>query len=171
VLIAEGERVFLRHFHMADLDDMAALFADPEVMRFGRGPQSREWVRKWLRGCLEDYYQKWGFGLWAVVHRPDRRLIGYCGLTFFEEVDGRPEIEIGYRLLRAYWNRGLATEAARAARDYALGCLGLRRLVALIDPDNARSLRVAEKIGLRHEKDALFRGKPARVYAIHQPAG
>ena len=49
-------------------------------MRFGPGPQSREWVQRWLLGCLEDYYRKWGFGLWAVVHKPDRRVIGFCGL-------------------------------------------------------------------------------------------
>ncbi len=99
-MIAKTERILLRHFHAADLDDMAQLFADPEVMRFGRGPQSREWTREWLKKCLEDYFQKWGFGLWAVIHRPDRRLLGYCGLTLFDDVDDRSEIEIGYRLKR-----------------------------------------------------------------------
>ena len=124
MLIAETERIVLRHFHAADLDDMADLFADPEVMRFGTGPQSRDWTREWLRKCLEDYFQKWGFGLWAVVHRPDRRLIGFCGLTLFDDIDGRREIEIGYRLMRSYWGRGLATEAAAAVREYAFGYLG-----------------------------------------------
>lgn len=170
MLIAVTQRLLLRHFHVADLDDMAALFADPEVMRFGRGPQTRDWTQQWLRGCLEDYHQKWGFGLWAVVHQPDRRLIGFCGLTRFEDVDGRPEIEVGYRLLPAYWNRGLATEAAGAVRDYAFDHLGLRRLIALIEPANVRSVHVAEKIGLRPEKDiTYFGGKLVRVYAIHRP--
>src|SRR6516225_10932433 len=130
MMIAEAQRVFLRHFHVADLDAMAEVFGDPEVMRFGHGPQSRDWVQEWLRGCLEDYYQKWGFGLWAVVHKPDRRVIGFCGLTRFDDIDGRPEIEIGYRLARAFWGRGLATEAARAVRDYAFGILVLPRLVS-----------------------------------------
>jgi ribosomal-protein-alanine N-acetyltransferase len=169
--IAATERIVLRHFHVADLDDMAELFADPEVMRFGAGPQSRDWTREWLKKCLEDYFRKWGFGLWAVVHQPDRRLIGYCGLTLFDDVDGRREIEVGYRLMRRDWGRGLATEAAAAARDYAFGNLGLRRLIAVIDLENVRSMRVAEKIGLQREKEILFRGKPVNVFASQQNLG
>src|SRR5262249_26172267 len=124
MVIAEAQRLFLRCFHVADLEAMAGVFGDPEVMRFGPGPQSRDWVQSWLRGCLEDYYCKWGFGLWAVVHKPDRRVIGYCGLTRFDDIDGQVEIELGYRLARADWARGLATEAA-AVRDYAFGVLAL----------------------------------------------
>jgi RimJ/RimL family protein N-acetyltransferase len=154
MLIAETERTILRHFHVADLDAIAAVFGDPEVMRFGQGPKPREWVEKWLKGCLE-------------VYRPSNAVIGYCGLTLFEDVDGLREIEIGYRLARDCWGQGLATEAARAVRDHALGQLSLRRLIALIDAKNVRSIRVAEKIGLRHEKATVFRGKAVGVYAIH----
>ena len=168
MVIAEAQRVLLRPFHVADLDAMADVFGDPEVMRFGPGPQSRDWVQRWLRGCLEDYYQKWGFGLWAVVHKPDRRVIGFCGLTRFDDVDGQPEIEIGYRLARAFWARGLATEAARAARDYAFGVLALPRLVSIIDPRNGASIRVAEKSGLRYEKDVIFRESVRKLYVIHR---
>jgi hypothetical protein len=168
MVVAETERVVLRHFHVADLDAMAGVFADPEVMRFGPGPQPRDWVQRWLQGCLEDYYQKWGFGLWAVVPKPDRRVIGFCGLTRFDDVDGRPEIEIGYRLARAFWGRGLATEAARAVRAYAFGVLVLPRLVSLIDPRNGASVRVAEKTGLRYEKDVTFRESLRKLYVIHQ---
>jgi RimJ/RimL family protein N-acetyltransferase len=156
----------LRCFHVADLDAMAGVFGDPEVMRFGPGPQSREWVRAWLLGCLEDYYRKWGFGLWAVVHKPDRQVIGLCGLTHFDDVDGQSEIEIGYRLARGFWGRGLATEAAGAVRDYAFDVLVLPRLVSIIDPRNEASIRVAEKNGLRYEKDVIFRER-RRLYAIH----
>jgi RimJ/RimL family protein N-acetyltransferase len=168
MVIAEAQRVVLRCFHVADLDAMAGVFGDPEVMRFGPGPRSRDWVRGWLCGCLEDYYRKWGFGLWAVVHKPDRRVIGYCGLTRFDDIGGQSEIEIGYRLVREFWGRGLATEAARAVRDYAFGVLGLQRLVSIIDPHNGASLRVAEKTGLRYEKDVIFRENLRRLYVIHQ---
>ncbi len=167
MLIAEAQRVFLRCFHVADLDAMADVFGDPEVMRFGPGPQSRDRVEAWLRGCLEDYYRKWGFGLWAVVHKPDRRVIGYCGLTRFDDIDGRLEIEIGYRLARHFWGRGLATEAAGAVRDYAFDVLVLPRLVAIIDPHNGASIRVAEKNGLRYEKDVTFRANLRKLYVIH----
>ena len=168
MVIAETQRLFLRCFHVADLDAMAAVFGDPEVMRFGPGPQSRDWVQKWLRGCLEDYFQKWGFGLWAVVHKPDRRVIGYCGLTRFDDIDGQSEIEIGYRLARGVWGRGLATEAVGVVRGYAFGVLALPRLVAVIDPRNGASIRVAEKNGLWYEKDVLFRENLRKLYVIHE---
>jgi RimJ/RimL family protein N-acetyltransferase len=168
MMIAEAQRLFLRCFHIADLDAMAGVFGDPEVMRFGPGPQSREWVQGWLRGCLEDYYRKWGFGLWAVVHKPNRRVIGFCGLTRFDDVDGQAEIEVGYRLARGFWGRGLATEAVGAVRDYAFGVLVLPRLVAIIDPRNGASIRVAEKNGLRHEKAVIFRENRRQLYVIHK---
>lgn len=167
MIIADASRIFLRCFHVADLDAMTAVFGDAEVMRFGRGPQSRAWVQGWLRGCLEDYYQKWGFGLWAVVHKAERRVIGYCGLMRFDDIDGQPEIELGYRLTRGFWGRGLATEAAGAVRDHAFGVLGLPRLISLIDPRNTASLRVAEKTGLRYEKDVNFREWSCKLYALH----
>jgi [ribosomal protein S5]-alanine N-acetyltransferase len=167
-MIADTERLVLRCFHVADTDAIAGLFGDPEVMLFGPGPQSREWVQRWLVGCLKDYYRKWGFGLWAVVHKPDRQVIGYCGLTRFDDVGGQSEIEIGYRLARGFWGRGLATEAARAVLDYALGVLGLPRLVSIIDARNGASIRVAEKTGLRYEKDVIFRNNVRQLYAIHK---
>lgn len=168
MMIADATRLFLRCFHVADLDAMMEIFGDAEVMRYGPGPQSQDWVRNWLNGCLEDYYRKWGFGLWAVVHKPDRRVIGFCGLTRFDDVDSRVEIELGYRLARAFWGRGLATEAAAATRDYAFRILALPRLVSIIDPHNTPSIRVAEKTGLRYEKQVLFRGDHRDLYVIHQ---
>ena len=168
MLIAKTERLFLRHFHVADLDAMADVFGDPEVMRFGRGPQPKEWVQEWLQRCQEDYYRKWGFGQWAVVRKSDCWVIGFCGLTRFDDVDGKPEIEIGYRLARAFWGRGLATEAVRAARDYAFEILGLPRLIAIIDPQNTASIRVAQKVGFHYEKDITFRGYRPRLYSLHR---
>ena len=167
MIIAETERILLRHFHIVDLDAMAELFADAEVMRYGAGPRTREWTQGWLKGCLEDYYQKWGFGLWAVVLKSERRVAGYCGLTRFDDIDGQAETELGYRLSRAYWGQGLATEAARGVRDYAFRVLNLDRLIALVDPQNLASLRVAEKTGMRFEKCVVFRGKSARLLSMH----
>lgn len=110
----------------------------------------------------------WGFGPWAVVHKSDRRVTGFCGLTRFDDIDGQPEIEIGYRLARAFWGRGLATEAVKAARDYAFEILALSRLVAIIDPQNTASAHVAEKAGLRYEKDVLFHEKMQRLYRLNR---
>ena len=99
---------------------------------------------------------------WAVVHRPDCRVIGFCGLARFDDMGGQVEIELGYRLVRAYRGRGLATEAA-AVRDYAFGVLALPRPVAIIDPRNQASVRVAEKTGLRYESIPLDVSLESRV--------
>jgi RimJ/RimL family protein N-acetyltransferase len=166
MLIAETDRLLLRHFHIVDGEAMDRVFGDAEVMQYSSGVRDSAWVGDWLRRCLENYYQKWGFGLWAIVEKSSRQTIGFCGLSRFEDIGGLPETEIGYRLARPYWGRGLATEAARAVRDYAFEFLGMTRLISIIDARNAASIRVAEKIGMRFEKDVIFRGLPNRVYAM-----
>lgn len=144
------------------------VFGDPEVMRFGDGVQTPEWVREWTLTCLERYYQRWGFGPYAVVEKQSQELIGYCGLFYFPDVGGKPEVEIGYRLRRSAWGKGFATEAACAVRDFAFNSLGMQRLIALIDPDNIASIRVAEKLGMQYEKDIMLPGytHPDRIYAV-----
>ncbi|MDQ2691068.1 MAG: GNAT family N-acetyltransferase, partial [Chloroflexota bacterium] len=93
---------------------------------------------------------------------------GYCGLFYFPDVGGKPEVEIGYRLRRSAWGKGFATEAACAVRDFAFNSLGMQRLIALIDPDNIASIRVAEKLGMQYEKDIMLPGytHPDRIYAV-----
>jgi len=169
MLIAETDRLILRHFHVVDAVAMERVFCDPEVMQFSSGVKSSQWVEQWLRGCLEDYFQKWGFGLWAVVNKRSAEVIGFCGLTRFPDVGGQPETEIGYRLARKHWGHGFATEAACAVRDYGLNRLGFSRLISIIDPKNIASIRVAEKTGLRFEKEVIFRGFLDSVYVISRP--
>jgi RimJ/RimL family protein N-acetyltransferase len=79
-----------------------------------------------------------------------------------------PHVEIGWRLMRSAWGQGYATEAARAVRDYAFNTLGLQRLIAMIDPSNLASIRVAKKIGMCYEKDILLEGytHPDHLYVI-----
>ncbi|WP_254509611.1 GNAT family N-acetyltransferase [Anatilimnocola floriformis] len=170
MIIAETERLRLRQFHIVDGEAMDRVFGDAEVMRYGRGPQTPEWVRTWLRGCLENYHAKWGFGLWAVVERESQQTIGYCGLSRFDDIAGQPETEIGFRLARDKWGCGYATEAAAAVREYAFNSLGLSRLIAIIDPRNVASIRVAEKTGLRFEKDATFKEVAVSIYSLRRSA-
>jgi|SRR5215216_2808711 len=167
MIVVETERLVLRQFELSDSDGMMAVFGDMEVMRFGDGIHTREWVHSWLQRCLENYRSR-GFGPYAVVERSSSDLIGYCGLFHFSDVNRQQEIELGYRLKRAAWGQGYATEAARAIRDFAFHTLHIQRLIALIDPENAPSIRVAERIGMRYESNVMLVGydHPDRVYAI-----
>ncbi|HEX5807123.1 MAG TPA: GNAT family N-acetyltransferase [Anaerolineales bacterium] len=166
-MLLESERLLLRNFHSLDGEPMMRVFGDPQVMRFGDGVQTRAWVDHWIATCLEDYRTR-GFGPYAVVEKQRQRLIGYCGLFFFPAVNGRAEVEIGYRLERLAWGQGYATEAAGAVREYAFSSLGMRRLISIIEPANLASIRVAEKIGMQYESEVMFEGytHPDHVYAI-----
>lgn len=171
MVIATTERLVLRRLAPGDAAALGQVFGDPEVMRFGDGPQAPEWVEGWLRRAEADYAAR-GYGPYGVVERAGGALIGYCGLFYFPDLGGRPEVELGYRLARAWWGRGLATEAALAARDHAFGALGLARLVALIDPGNRASIRVAEKLGMRRVGEVMLPGysHPDHLYAVERPA-
>lgn len=161
-------RLLLRSFADDDLDDLAALMADPDFMRFSLGVFSREQTADFL----EKVRRRDRAGLpsqFAVIFLRDDRLIGYCGF-FLQVVDGVEEIEIGYRLHPSYWGRGLATEAARAVREHAFEDLKLPRVISLIHPDNVASRRVAEKNGMRSEKETVFRGFPTIVFGIEREA-
>lgn len=168
MLIVQTERLFLRHFHLFDHEPMFHIFGDAEVMRFGDGVQTKAWVHHWLTSCLDQYYHHWGFGPYAVVEQRTREVIGYCGLFFLPDINGQPEIELGYRLARATWGYGYATEAARAVRDFAFQTLCLKRLIAMIDPQNLASVRVAQKLGMQYEQEVMFEGysHPDHVYAL-----
>jgi ribosomal-protein-alanine N-acetyltransferase len=161
------ERLFLRHFQTTDDAPMYQVFCDADVMRFSDGVQTKEWVQAWLETCLERY-KKWGFGPYGVVEQSSKGIIGYCGLFYFPEINGQPEVEIGYRWARSAWGQGYATEAAKAVRDFAFTTLGIKRLIAMIDPSNIASIRVAEKIGMKYEKEVMFEGysHPDHVYVI-----
>lgn len=97
--------------------------------------------------------------------------MGYTGLFHYLDIAGRPEIEVGYRLGRAHWGRGYATEAVIAVRDYSFNVLGLPRLVALVDPMNVASIRVAKKAGMHFEREVTLQGynHPDQLYAIANP--
>jgi len=145
---------------------MATLMADVDFMRFSLGVFMREKTAQFLDKVIAR--DREGVpSQFAVIFRGDKRLIGYCGF-FAQIVDGIEGLEIGYRIDPAYWNRGLATEAARAVRDYAFSELRLPRVMSLIHPDNVASRRVAEKNGMTVEKETVFRGFPTLVFSVRR---
>jgi len=157
-------RLCLRVFEPADLDALANVNSDPEVMRHtGDGNTvSREETERRLHAYLE-HWRRHGFGLRAAIHKSDHAFVGFCGLQL---VTGTQEIEVGFRLAKQYWGQGLATEAARAVLRHGFQVLGLKRVIGLAQPANVASQRVLEKSGLKHEKDAYYYDQLVRYYAI-----
>jgi len=169
MIITETERLLLRNFHIGDTAAMREVLCDPEVMTFSGGVKAPEEVEGWIENCNHNC-STLGFGLWAVVMKDTKEVIGYCGLTRFQDIDGKPETEIGFRLARKFWFHGYAMEIAKAVRDHAFGVLSIPRLIALVDPANTASIRVVEKIGMTYEKDVMlpWYDHPDRLYATSQ---
>jgi RimJ/RimL family protein N-acetyltransferase len=161
------ERLLLRRWRPADAEPLAAINADPEVMRYiGRGAVLGRGLSDDLLTRFEREWRDRGFGLWAVEEQATPgELLGFCGLSvpmFLPEV--LPCVEVGWRLARAAWGRGLATEAARAALAFGFGPEhGMREILAIVSPGNERSLRVAEKLGMTLRPDRFHAGANMRV--------
>jgi RimJ/RimL family protein N-acetyltransferase len=157
------ERLVFREMVERDLDPMADLLADPEVMTFYAHAMSRAEALDWIR-WNQRLYRERGYGLWLIELGDTGTFVGDCGLTP-QEVNGTMEIEVGYHVRRSLQHRGYATEAAAAARDWARDVLRIDRLVAIIDPRNVASQRVAEKIGLEPEQELERHGRRTCIYA------
>jgi RimJ/RimL family protein N-acetyltransferase len=170
----ETERLVLRRWDVAgDLDAYAAICGDPEVMRYiGDGSVA---TRDQCAEGLEQFEATWrerSFGLFAVERRDTCELIGNTGLAvpdFLPEI--LPAVEIGWRLGRAHWRQGFATEAARAALTFAWDPLGLDRVVSVHAVGNDASGHVMQKIGMHLDLETVHpkNGRAVRVYAIDRP--
>jgi len=167
LILIETEHLLFRPLMLSDLDELAALYADPEVMRFLGGTHSKEEVRHILNRYIREY-EIYGHSFLATIQKSDKRFIGQCGLLT-QEVDGQPEVELGYVLAPQYWQRGLALEGTQALKDYGLQQLGFPRLISLILPENVASIHIAEKIGMQYERDVDQWGQDFRLYAVKQP--
>lgn len=178
----ETERLLLRRPVPADAAPLLEGLGDPEVMRYiGRGETGTlldaiEQVDRMVRAWQAD-----GFGRFVVERAADGAVIARVGLLAWDpvtwssgvrsEIGDRAEVELGWTLARSAWGLGYATEAARAARDWALAEVRPRRLISLIHPENERSKRVAEKLGERFEHEITTkRGVPAELWVLPEPA-
>jgi RimJ/RimL family protein N-acetyltransferase len=160
----ETHRLLLRRPERGDIDGYADFFADPEVVRYISGvtktrAETAAGVERMIR-----HWDRYGIGLFSLVRKADERLIGRAGFLFWDarwrnslanELEASAETEIGWTLGREFWGLGYATEAATAARDWALSELGVTRLISLIQRGNVASVRVAEKLGETLERKDL----------------
>jgi RimJ/RimL family protein N-acetyltransferase len=162
----ETERLRLRQFCDEDLDAYARITADAETMRYlARGaPFDRGDALRSL-GYIRSHWQIRGHGPWAVEEKASGALIGRIGLL---RPDGWPGLEVVWLVARDRWGEGLATEGGRAALGHAFAVLREPRAISLIAPENAASIRVAEKLGMRFEEKRQIAGKTAALYAIRR---
>jgi RimJ/RimL family protein N-acetyltransferase len=142
------------------------MWTDPAVTRFMGGPKEAGWL---ARTFADDAAQADPllYDQWPVLEKAGGQLVGYCGLLD-KEVDGRPEVELVYAFLPSAWGRGYATEIAQALRGYAVGQLGLKRLIALIEPENEASVRVAERAGFHLDRKIIRPSGAERMLYVYE---
>ncbi len=164
----ETERLRLRQFTEGDLDAYAPMVADREVMRYiGTGAvMSRMEAWRSIAGIL-GHWQMRGYGMWALELKATGELVGRAG---FLNPEGWPGFEVGWMLARAHWGRGYAIEAGRRALAHAFDDMGRDRVISLIRPGNARSIRVAEALGERLAGEVRLMRARALVYEIVRAA-
>lgn len=173
-VLIRSDRLRLIPPSMDHLDALAAMWSDPETMRYiGKGiPWTRDEVAARIERGARAHAER-GFCFWTVVRNDDGEVLGQAGVTAID-FNG-PEIELGYRFGRDHWGRGYATEAARLTIDHAFGPLGLERLVAVAYPENRPSRRVLTKVGFRETgMSDRYYGVRAMTYELGRtdiPAG
>ena len=167
--ILQTPRLIFREMSPDDLDFVAAMLADPEVMRDYPKCYSREEAATWVERQTHRYARH-GHGLWLALEKATGQPVGQVGLLI-QQVCGADEKEVGYLIHRPFWRRGFATEAAIACRDYAFEALDRERVIALVRPENSPSQGVAQKLGMQPESDRVqHSGFEHIVFSVSRPA-
>lgn len=162
--VLETPRLLLRQPGIDDLDAMHSYLGDPKTMLHYPIPFSRDFVQQGIEKNLERF-KMLGYGLFGVLLKETGELIGDCGLVW-QDLDTGSELEVGYHFRRDHWNRGYATEAARACIDFAFEHTDAEQVISLIRPENIASRRVAEKNGLRVSRQILWKGLVHDIWKI-----
>ena len=149
----ETDRLLLRPFTLDDAEALhTAVYSDPDAMQFlpGGVPRTLKQTERVIAYYIDHWKQR-GYGVWAMVHAEDEKLIGQAGLNFIEEIN---QTEVLYAIAKPYWAQGIATEAARAVCRYAYRSdVGITKVAALVDPENTYSKKVIEKLGMEYRRD------------------
>ena len=160
----ETERLIIRQFTFDDLEKLVELRSDEEVIRYlgGRRLQNAEAIAKRMRFYI-DCYEKYGYGMCAMIWKETGEMIGWCGLQPLEETG---ETEVGYGMIKEFWGKGIGFECARAWLEYAFTNTDATRIVAVADPANTGSWRIMEKCGMKYERTGEHYGMTCVFYGI-----
>jgi RimJ/RimL family protein N-acetyltransferase len=164
VTTIETSRLLLRPPRIEDLDELVAIHAEPAVKRF-MGRFERPDIMRWMELAERDW-EEHGYGRVAIIQRRDGRLLGRTGLKYWLQFG---ETEVGWVLRTDAWGRGFATEAAIACLDWGFQNLALAYVTAMIRPDNTRSIRVAERLGMSPLREDVLMEEPVTVHSVSRP--
>lgn len=165
-VVLTTERLALRKMNKDDTANLLEIFADPVAMQYYPSTKNEHETNAWINWTLENY-AKFGSGLWIVEDKRTGEFLGQCGLVL-QKVDGSMEMEIGYLFKRSIWGNGYATEAALACKEYGFTEMKLRKLISLIDVHNVPSVNVAERVGMKREKNVMKWEKEIAVYTVYR---
>ncbi|MBT3320461.1 MAG: GNAT family N-acetyltransferase [Clostridia bacterium] len=166
-IILETERMILRYQKAGDVEFLASLWSDKRVAQFTGSAHTKEWLCEEFEKTAEDPLAE-KYDLWVVQDKQSGELLGHCGFID-KEVEGQTEYDICYFFAPKHWGKGLASEMALALKEYAFGDLGLKRIIALINPENVASAIVAKRIGMSLEKTIERDGGTVRdMYSIER---
>ena len=167
MIVTETERLKIREFESHDVQALSKILSDPDVMEFSsKGPLNEADTMGFIEWCIKSY-QKYGYGQWAVIEKESGKLIGCCGLSH-ATVDEVDEVEIGYRLDKEHWGKGLASEAASVVLALGFGTRIIESIVGIVAPRHRGSIRVLEKIGFRSFAETCHCGWEVRIYRLSQ---
>ena len=167
--ILQTARLTVRELVPTDLDFMAEMLADAEVMRYYPKRLTRDLSSDWIERQIARYMND-GYGLWLAEERSSGKPVGQVGLVR-QQINGADETEVGFMIHKPYWRHGFATEGALACRDYAFNTLNKPRVISLVREDNVASRGVAENLGMEVIGRAPHGGAESLVYAVTNPHG
>jgi RimJ/RimL family protein N-acetyltransferase len=165
-LVLETERLRLRRFRREDVDAVFAIIGDAVAMKYYPKTFGYKDAEQWVERNFRRYAEH-GHGFFAVTLKDADEMIGDCGIIH-QTIDGKEELEVGYHVRRDQWGHGYATEAAKACMSYGFDALGAEKLISLIRPENVPSRRVAERNGMKIERQIVHWGLPHLVYATRR---
>lgn len=161
-VILETPRLQLRTMSLADLDFLAELYSDPDVMRYYPKMLDRTETAAWIEKNL-DRYHDYGYGLWIVADRHTGQPLGRVG-PIPQEIDGQHFVEVGYMIHRPFWRQGYAREAAAACHEHLFRTMDIDEIIALVRPENLPSQATARSLSMQRQRQAIHYGLVHDIY-------